>query len=146
MTLSSSLGIASQGLEAAAERLQIHANNVANMDTPNYVRKIPVLAENNTPSFESVLADMRNGVLHGGVTATTGGVNMIGYALDQTPGKKFYSPGHPQADKDGYVTMSNVNILADMADATSTSRLYEANLAVLGIVKSMATKALDIGR
>jgi flagellar basal body rod protein FlgC len=36
--------------------------------------------------------------------------------------------------------------MTDMADATSTSRLYEANLAVISIVKGMANKALEIGR
>ncbi len=71
---------------------------------------------------------------------------MAGVVNDPTPGKRMYEPGHPQADKDGYVTLSNVNPMSDMADATAASRLYEANLAVLSIVKSMETKALDIGR
>jgi flagellar basal body rod protein FlgC len=33
-----------------------------------------------------------------------------------------------------------------MADATATSRLFEANLAVVSMVKAMANRALEIGR
>lgn len=146
MTLSNSFDISTQGLQATSDRLQLHTNNIANADTPYYVRRIPVLAQNSTQSFESILGQLRNGVLQGGISASPGGVEMIGYALDGTPAKKVYQPGNPQADKDGYITLSNVNVLSDMADATMCARLYEANIAVFGVVRSMATRALDIGR
>jgi len=131
MTLSNSFEISAEGLAAQSERLKIHANNVANINTPNYVRKIPVLTENFQMSFTDVIAGMRNGVLNAGVTYGPGGVSFAGVVTDPTPGKRVYEPGHPEADKDGYVTLSNVNVMADMADAMQTSRLYEANLAVV---------------
>lgn len=146
MTLNSSLGIASEGLDASAGRLQISANNVANIHTPYYKRKIPILVENNELTFQGVLTEMRNGVFHTGITNRPGGVILAGSAADPTPGKRVYEPGHPQADADGYVTYSNSNILADMADATVSQRVYEANLAVVSMVKAMANRALEIGR
>ena len=146
MTLSSSFGIAADALDAQSERMKIHANNIANINTPYYVRKIPVLAENYQTSFSDVLTGMRNGVINTGLSYGPGGVILAGVAKDPTPGRRVYEPGHPQADKNGYVTMSNVNIMTDMSDAMSTSRLYEANLAVFSTVKAMATRAIDIGR
>jgi flagellar basal-body rod protein FlgC len=146
MTLSSSLDISVEGLSAQSERMKVHANNIANVNTPFYTRKIPVLAENYQMTFEDVISNLRKGVINTGVSYGPGGVVMAGVVADPTPGKRMYEPGHPQADKDGYITLSNVNPLTDMADATATSRLYEANLAVISIVKGMATKALDIGR
>ena len=146
MPMNSSFNIAAQGLEAAGERMRIYANNVANLNTPYYKRKIPVLVENHHMRFESMVSQMQNGVMKTGVANTTGGVIMAGVADDPTPGKRMYQPGHPEADKDGYVTYANVNVLNDMADAMMTQRLYEANLAVVGIAKAMATKALEIGR
>ena len=146
MTLSSSFEISSSGLSAQSARMKVHANNIANVNTPNYVRKIPVLYENYQMGFEEVLSSLRNGVINTGVSYGPGGVIMPGPVADPTPGRKVYMPGHPEADKDGYVTQSNVNIMTDMADAMSTSRLYEANLAVVGLVKAMANKALEIGR
>jgi len=146
MTLSSSFEISAEGLTAQASRIKIHANNIANVNTPYYVRKIPVLAENYQMSFEDIIGNMRKGIINAGVSYGPGGAVMAGIVADPTPGKRIYEPGHPQADKDGYVTLSNVNPMTDMADAMSSSRLYEANLAVVGIVKNMANKALEIGR
>ncbi len=146
MTLSSSFNIAASGLEAQSTRLKIHANNIANLNTPNYQRKIPILSEHSQMGFEDILSSLKNGVITAGISYAPGGVSMAGVMADPTPAKKIYQPGHPEADKDGYVTLSNANVLSDMADAMSTSRLYEANLAVVGIVKSMANRALEIGR
>lgn len=146
MTLSSSLEISVEGLTAQSNRMKVHANNIANVNTPFYVRKIPVLAENYQMSFEDIIANMRKGIINAGISYGPGGAVMAGVVPDPTPGKRIYEPGHPQADKDGYVTLSNVNPMTDMADAMGTSRLYEANLAVVTIVKSMANKALEIGR
>lgn len=147
MTVQSSFGIASQGLTAAAERLKVHANNIANTQTPNFVRKIPVLMEVGQSSFDHLLGQVRSsGVFKAAISNAPGGVEMAGTIEDPTPGKKIYDPGHPEADADGYVTMSNVNVVSDMADAMVSSRLYEANLAVIGIVKAMANRALEIGR
>lgn len=146
MTLTSSFDVAAQGIEVSALRIQAHSANVANAGTPYYVRKVPVLSESSTVSFQGVLADMRNGMFHTGLTLNNSGVVYNGNAADPTPGKKVYSPGHPQADKDGYITLSNVNVISDIADATVASKLYEANLSVIGIVKQMANKAIELGR
>lgn len=146
MTLNSSMSIAASGLSAQSDRLKIHANNIANINTPYYRRKIPVLAENDKMGFTDILSSMRSGVLTAGVSYSPGGVEMDGIVEDATPGKKVYQPGHPEADKDGYVTYSNTNVMADMADALSTQRLYEANIAVMSMVKAMANRALEIGR
>jgi len=138
--------IVGNALDTHAARLQVHANNMANIDTPFYVRKIPILTENTAQSFDDILSSMRGGVIYAGVSTRMGGVTMSGVATDPTPGRRVYMPQHPQADAEGYITLSNVNVLADMADATLSSRLFEANLSVAGIIKSMQTKALDIGR
>lgn len=146
MTLHGSFDIASSGLAAQSERMKISANNIANLNTPYYVRKIPVLVERAGDSFEDIIGGLKNGVLTAAISYNPAGVAMTTVVGDPTPGKRVYNPNHPQADKDGYVTLSNSNVMADMADAMATQRLYEANLAVVGIVKQMANRALEIGR
>jgi len=149
MSMSSAMNISSEGLDAASQRLEIYAHNIANLGTPYYKRKIPVVSENQVGGFESVLGEVAlgsGGVMKASLSAGPGGAAMVGTVEDPTPGNRVYQPGHPQADKDGYVTYSNVNVLNDMADATMAQRLYEANLAVITIVKSMANRALEIGR
>lgn len=147
MTLNGSFDIAAQGVTVSSMRLNAHAANVANTATPYYQRKIPVVAEASNVSFQGVMSDMRNGIFHTGVTLNNGsGVSYVGNVPDPTPGKRMYMPGHPQADKNGYITLSNVNVMSDMADATLASKAYEANLSVLGMVKQLANRAMEIGR
>jgi flagellar basal-body rod protein FlgC len=74
------------------------------------------------------------------------GVKVTAVLSDPSPAKMVYDPGHPDADASGYVRMPNVNIVNEMVDMLSASRAYEANVTALNAAKSMALKALDIGR
>ena len=58
----------------------------------------------------------------------------------------IYDPNHPDANKDGYVEMPNVNVVNEMVDMITASRAYEANVTAVNTAKSMAMKALDIGK
>lgn len=147
MGILDSFNISQQGMRAHSMRLDIHTKNIANLDTPNYVRKIPILVAKDDISFGGLLNNMRNtSAMSSGMPMTGGGVEMPGVAYDPTQGDLIYKPGHPDADKNGYIRMSNVDPMVDMADAMMASRAYEANLAVAGIVKSMAQRAAEIGK
>ena len=65
---------------------------------------------------------------------------------DQTPGRKVYSPGHPDADADGFVTFPNVNPVHEVVNLMSASRSYEANATAIETLKNMASRGLDIAR
>lgn len=62
---------------------------------------------------------------------------------DETP-KLVYNPGHPLADENGYVRVSNVNMVEEMANMMSASRAYDANLSAIDAAKNMAEKAMKI--
>lgn len=64
----------------------------------------------------------------------------------ETPFKLVYDPSHPDANAEGYVQMSNVDVLKEMVDLISASRSYEANITAFNANKSMLTKALEIGK
>jgi flagellar basal-body rod protein FlgC len=73
------------------------------------------------------------------------GVQVMQIADDSTtPLRKIYDPSHPDADKEGYVEMPNVNVVTEMVDMISASRAYEANVTALQSEKGMAQAALDI--
>ena len=146
MGILDSMYIGSNALKAHSNRIDVHARNIANIDTPNYVRKIPVLNTINENSFSTVMNNMQNGFDYGNTSTLQGGVTYGGIVEDPTPGEKIYSPGHPDADASGYIRSSNVNPMIDIADAMVAQRAYEANLAVINIAKAMATKATEIGR
>ncbi len=144
MGLMNAFNIGREGLSVHGKRVEIAAKNIANIDTPNYTRKIPIISSNQDQSFATVLSSMGVGALLG--SGSLGGVNFNGIIEDPTPGAKIYKPGHPDADENGYIRTSNTNAMVDIADATVAQRAYEASLGVMSISKSMATSALDIGR
>ena len=79
-------------------------------------------------------------------TKSNGGVKITKVIEDPTPGKMIYDPEHPDADADGYVELPNVEVPREMIDMMSASRSYESNVQVINAIKSMASKALEIGR
>lgn len=136
-----------KALNVHGKRIEISAKNIANLDTPNYVRKIPVLSATDDLSFHGLMNEMKNDVFStGSIPFIEGGVAFTGVVEDPTLGMKIYRPGHPDADANGYIRSSNVNPLVEMADAQNAQRAYEANLAVLTISRTMALKAADIGK
>ncbi len=147
MGILEAMNIGSNALKAHGLRLDIHAKNIANVDTPNYVRRIPVLNASEDMSFHNVLNTMKEDTFSTGtIPYLQGGVVFNGCVEDPTVGDLVYSPGHPDADANGYIRLSNVNAMVDMADAILAQRAYEANLALVNISRSMATKAIEIGR
>ena len=147
MSILESINIGSNALRAHGLRLDIHAKNIANIDTPNYVRRIPVLNASEDISFHGLMNTMKNDVFGvGTLPYLQGGVVFNGCVEDPTLGERIYSPGHPDADENGYIRSSNVNAMVDMADAVMAQRAYEANLALINISRSMAAKATEIGR
>ena len=147
MSLFETMTIGQKSLEAHGNRIKIHAKNIANLDTPNYVRKIPVLQATDDISFHGLLNSMKEDVFGvGTIPFQQGGVRLTGVVEDPTLGERIFKPGHPDADENGYIRTSNVNPLVDMADANIAQRAYEANLAVISITKSMAQRAVEIGK
>ena len=63
-----------------------------------------------------------------------------------TPFRVEYDPGHPAADKAGYVKLPNVNMMIEMADMREVNRSYEANLQVVKQVRSMLGMTIDLLR
>jgi len=147
MSILESMNIGTNALKAHGLRMDIHAKNIANIDTPNYVRKIPVLNATDDISFHGLMSVMKEDVFGSGTLPyLQGGVVFNGCVEDPTVGERIYSPGHPDADENGYIRSSNVNAMVDMADAIMAQRAYEANLALVNISRAMASKALEIGK
>ncbi len=147
MSIMESIDIGANALKVHGKRIDVHAKNIANLDTPNYVRKIPVLNATDDVSFHGLMNTMKEDVFGvGTLPYLEGGVSFSGVVEDPTLGEKIYKPGHPDADADGYIRASNVNAMVDIADALMAQRAYEANLALVNITKSMAQRALEIGK
>jgi flagellar basal-body rod protein FlgC len=147
MNIFRSIDIAGSGLTAERLRMDIISNNIANVSSTRtegggpYRRQMPVFAPREAETFANVFNRAQNQN-----QMSSEGVRVVGITKDSAPFKRVYDPQHPDADKDGYVNMPNVNVVAEMVDMISASRSYEANVTVINAAKSMALKALEIGR
>lgn len=136
------LRVSASALDAQSHRMRIIAANIANAHTTQdangdvYRRREAVFA-----------AHMDRGLrTRRGSFGSMQGVQVEKTVEDQTPFQRVHRPGHPQADADGYVAMPNVNPMEEMVDMMVASRSYEANVAAMRTTRSMAQKALEIGR
>ena len=131
-----------------AERLHMDviANNLANANTTRtpqggpYRRELVTLSPAGG-SFADALS-----AFSGSGSSATKGVIVDGVVPDQSALKRVYEPGHPDADKQGYVSMPNIDTVTEMVDMMNATRAYEANVTAVNAVKGMAMKALEIGR
>jgi len=65
---------------------------------------------------------------------------------DQSPFRRRYDPSHPDADSEGFVTLPNVDPAVEMVDMLSAARAYQANLSVIGLIRDLVQRSLEIGR
>lgn len=132
-----SMGIASSGLSSQRARIEVIAENIANVDTRN---------ADGTP-FRRLMVELRqrefSETAEGGAIGE-GGVEVAGVVEDATPGVLIYDPGHTDADENGMVEMSNVSVIDEMVDLMDAKQHYEANATVFEAVKSMLRRATQL--
>lgn len=147
MGIFSAMNIGCDALKVHSARLDLSSKNIANIDTPNYTRKIPLVVETEKSSFLSIMKQMKETAFGtGAMPYASGSVALSGVVEDPTLGDKLYMPGHPDADENGYIRTSNVDPLVEITDAIMAQRAYEAGLAIISISRSMADRALSIGQ
>ncbi len=149
MAFLSSFDISASGMSAQRLRMDIAAENIANIDTTRtesggpYRRKDILFESYGTGTFKEA---MRNASLGKGFSSRNAGVRVSGIIEDDREMKRVYNPGHPDADEAGYVNLPNVDLLKETIDSMAATRSYEANVTALNAMKLMAQKALDIGK
>ena len=135
MDFVASMKIAAAGLRAQSGRMRVIAENLANASSTAkspegdpYRRRIPTFKQ----EFDREL----------GATIVKAGRIRV----DRSDFARRYEPGHPAADKDGYVKLPNVNSLVESMDMREAQRSYEANLNVISATRRMLSRTLEILR
>ena len=140
-----SMNVSASALTAERFRMDVISKNIANANvtrTANggpYRRQMVVFQPGDERPFSEYLNEASK-------NRVSGGVKVAGIIEDTTPFKEVYDPSHPDADAKGYVKMPNVDIMAEMIDMITATRAYEANVTAINNTKTMAMKALEIGR
>ncbi len=132
------------GLSAQRIRMNTISSNLANINTTRTVQGGPYRRKD--VIFEAAASKPFKDELQSSMTRGLPTVKVAGVIEDARPFKMKYDPGHPDANKKGYVEMPNVNLVEEMVNMISATRSYEAGVAVIKSAKAMALKALDIGK
>ena len=145
MDFFTSMRISATGMNAQQTRMNTISSNIANSETTEtaeggpYKRKDPVFtAIADRETFGEILA--------GHLDEHAQAVQVTEIQEDTRPARLVYNPKHPHANEQGYVAMPNVNPVEEMANMISATRSYEANTTALNAAKSMAMRALEIGK
>lgn len=137
--MTDALDTLSNALSVARLRVNVLAANMANAETTRtpeggpYKRKDVVqVGVPTTESFGGMLeAQLAKPVVQAVVE-------------DQSEPRKVYQPGHPDADKEGYVAYPNINVVQTMTDLMSATRLYQANATAIENLRQMELAARNL--
>jgi len=149
MGLFTALDISASALAAERQRSEIASSNLANVDTTRsssgsgpYRRKEVVLQTAGT-SFSSLLgASGSSGSSSAAVPV--GGVELTRVVEDTSAAIRRYEPGHPDADKDGYVSYPSINPAQEMVDLMGSVRSYQLNATAVNASKQMIQQSIDL--
>lgn len=158
MDYAQSFAISAAGMNLERQRVEVASLNLANANTvvgPNGVgyKPLRVVARSNDLAT-SDLADawagrfdamVRRGLEMSGVGAVVNSLPVV--SLEPTDGepRMVYEPGHPYADIKGFVSYAGVDSATEMITLMSAMRAYDANVAAMGMARSLALRALEIG-
>jgi flagellar basal-body rod protein FlgC len=135
--------IAATGMRTELARAEVVAANVANMhvtrgpDGLPYRRRGVIVEETRSGSFARAMREST-------ASAAFGGAHVTRVAADEsTPFVPRFDPGHPHADKAGFVLMSNVDLFRELVDMSVIQRSFQANVATLQAYRGMVQSALQ---
>src|SRR5512140_15995 len=139
--LNAAISAAASALDVEKVRIEAAVSNIANAESTRgpdgqpYRRRDILLTSQPVENFEGAL---------GRATAT--GVKVAAIVEDRSEPRRRYNPSHPDADKDGFVAMPNVDPAQEMVDMVGAARAYQANLTAIGLIRDLLQRSLELGR
>ncbi len=154
------LGISAAGLSIQRMKLDVIAENLANVETTRTAQGGPYkrkqVSISTSPETRSAAVPFSGYLKQFPVDRFAGNVSTANSAPpaeipqgqiesdEKTPFTLRYDPGHPDANENGVVSMPNVNVIDEMVDMITATRAYEANINAIQSAKDMFLKALEI--
>jgi flagellar basal-body rod protein FlgC len=133
--------ITASALNAEKLRMQIIAQNIANAHTTMTASGEPYRRQ--AVAFEAAM-DRSRSLGDNLSLSELKGVRVSEILEDRSDFRRVFEPNHPHADARGFIAMPNVDTAIEMVDMISSSRSYEANLAVMKTSRQLAKQALAI--
>ena len=145
MRLFDMLAISGSALAAERQRAEVVAANMANAETTKsdaggpFHRRQVVFESAGASPFRLALA--RSTSMGGPPRGT---VQISDVVDDPSPPVMRYQPGHPDANKDGYVAYPAINPAMEMVDLMGSVRAYQLNASAVTAEKQMIQQGMEI--
>ena len=134
MSLFKVFNVSGSAVSAQSQRLNVVSSNLANADS--------VAGPDGQP-YKARQVLFQTQMMDPGQTAA--GVRVAQVIEDGAAPRRVHDPDHPLADDNGYVTMTNVNVVEEMVNMISASRSYQTNIDVMNTAKTLLQKTLQLG-
>jgi len=145
MNLFRVLEISGSALLAERIRAEVTAANLANAETTRTETGGPYQRMNVVFGARPVGFQNFNGMMLASLADLHAeDVRVVSLAADNTPPIRRYEPGHPDADKDGYVAYPAINPAEEMVNLMGAARAYEMNASAVASTKNMIQSAITI--
>ena len=145
MSLFNALSVSASGMTAERQRAEVLVENIANAETTRTATGGPYRRQDVIFQSQDVTSPFSS-IFDSEVSTQGTGVAISQVVTDNSEPDRRYMPGHPDADKDGYVSFPRVNPAEDMVDLLGASRSYQANVSAISAVKDMIQRSIDLFR
>ena len=115
-------------------RIRCHASGAA-----TDAQRVDAAYRSRQPVFQTVMDEQS-------MDGSSVGVRVSGVTESQAEPVRVHQPGHPNADEDGYVYLSNVNAVDELVNMISASRSYQNSVEVLNTSKELLLRTLQLGQ
>lgn len=146
MNLFGVMEVSGSALEAERIRAEVVAANMANAETTRTAQGGPYQRQHVVFTSDSQQQSFADQLIAStaGPDAPPGGVRVSAVVADASPPLRRFDPGHPDADKDGYVAYPDINPVTEMVDLMGATRAYGLNSSAVQAEKGMLSASLDI--
>lgn len=155
--LFSAFQTSAQGLAVQREKLAAASRNIANAGTsaPQGSDQVyrPQSVETRGPArekFATLLLDSVSNLNRTGTGSIAGsgesrsGLGPQFKVVESNHFRLEYDPNHPDADENGMVRYPDIDMIREMTQMVTATRLYEANLSAIEAEKEIIKRSMDI--
>ncbi|MAT01193.1 MAG: flagellar basal body rod protein FlgC [Rhodobacteraceae bacterium] len=129
--------IAARGMSSQMVRLNTVASNLANSRT---------VASSDAEAYKAIKAVFKTVYADDVQRTGVSSVDVEEIIEVDRPAEKSFQPGHPKADKDGFIYTAAVNVEEEMVEMLEASRQYENNVEMVSTLRGLMMRTINIGK
>ena len=129
--------IAARGMSSQMVRLNTVASNLANSRT---------VASSDAEAYKAIKAVFKTVYADDVQRTGVSSVDVESIVEVDRPAEKSFQPGHPKADKDGFIYTAAVNVEEEMVEMLEASRQYQNNIEVISTLRALMMRTIQMGK